>query len=280
MEPIRRALWHIESHLMGAELSMDDVARAAGVSRFHLSRMFANAIGQSAMSYSRGRRLSEAAKLLAGGAPDILAVALEYGYASHEGFTRAFRDQFGATPESVRAASSTDAITLVEPMHMTGHVLPDLDPPRFDTAPTLLIAGIGRRYKPSKDVVAIPLQWQRLSPYFGAIPHAVGDIAYGVIHDYDNDGAFSYLAGVEVSRFDDLPKEFSTVRIPERRYAIFTHRGHISSIPGTMTAIWQKWAPEHGHSPVDAPGFERYDERFNPETGEGEVEVWVPVEDR
>jgi len=55
------------------------------------------------MNYVRVRRLSEAARALVGGAPEILTVALDSGNGSHEAFTRAFRDQFGVTPASVRA---------------------------------------------------------------------------------------------------------------------------------------------------------------------------------
>jgi len=44
----------------------------------------------SVMRYVRGRQLTEAARCLASGAPDILAIALEAGYGSHEAFTRAF----------------------------------------------------------------------------------------------------------------------------------------------------------------------------------------------
>ncbi len=74
----------------------------AGVSRFHMVRAFAAATGLSVMRYVRARRLSEAARALADGAPDILALALEADYGSHEAFTRAFRDHFGVTPEAVR----------------------------------------------------------------------------------------------------------------------------------------------------------------------------------
>jgi AraC family transcriptional regulator len=38
-----------------------------------------------------------------GGRPDILHVALDVGYGSHEAFTWAFREQFGVTPEAIRA---------------------------------------------------------------------------------------------------------------------------------------------------------------------------------
>ena len=86
----------------------------ADVSRYHVSRVFGEAIGRPITRYVRGRRLTEAAKALAAGAADILTVALEAGYGSHEAFTRAFREQFGQTPESVRAQRHLDNIELVE----------------------------------------------------------------------------------------------------------------------------------------------------------------------
>lgn len=57
------------------------------------------------MQYVRERRLTEAARTSANGAPDILNVALNAGCNSHEAFTRAFRDHFGITPEALRARS-------------------------------------------------------------------------------------------------------------------------------------------------------------------------------
>jgi hypothetical protein len=59
---------------LGRDVCLAEIARQAGVSRFHLSRAFGAATGVSLMRYLRGRRLSEAARLLAGGAGDILVV--------------------------------------------------------------------------------------------------------------------------------------------------------------------------------------------------------------
>src|SRR6202043_2123705 len=113
MNPAQRALWYIESHL-AEELTLDEIAGVAGISRFHLVRAFAVATGFSAMRYVRARRLSEAARALAGGAPDILNLALDADYGSHEAFTRAFRDHFGVTPEAVRSSACLDHLKLVE----------------------------------------------------------------------------------------------------------------------------------------------------------------------
>jgi AraC family transcriptional regulator len=104
MNPVGKELWYIESHF-AQEITLEDIAAIGGVSRFHMSRAFGYAAGRSVMSYVRGRRLSEAARSLADGAPDILAIALDASYGSHEAFTRAFRDQFGLTPEAVRATA-------------------------------------------------------------------------------------------------------------------------------------------------------------------------------
>ena len=101
MNPAQKALWFIESHLAERVDPRRDRG-VGGVSRFHMVRAFAAATGLSVMRYVRARRLSEAARALAGGAPDILALALEADYGSHEAFTRAFRDHFGVTPEAVR----------------------------------------------------------------------------------------------------------------------------------------------------------------------------------
>src|SRR5215475_12561873 len=117
MNPAQKALWFIESHLAGP-LSLDDIADVAGVSRFHLVRAFAAATGLSVMRYVRARRLTEAARALAAGAPDILHVALDAEYGSHEAFTRAFREHFGITPEAVRARTCIDKLKLLEPILM------------------------------------------------------------------------------------------------------------------------------------------------------------------
>src|SRR3984885_12599268 len=159
MNPAQKALWFIESHLAEA-LTLDEVAAIGGVSRFHMVRAFAAATGLSVIRYVRARRLSEAARELAGGAPDILALALEADYGSHEAFTRAFREHFGVTPETVRASACLRHIKLQEPILMDSTPTDNLQTPRFETGKPLLVAGLGERYN-FESGAAIPGQWQR-----------------------------------------------------------------------------------------------------------------------
>src|ERR1700704_1291846 len=162
MNPAQKALWYIESHL-AEPLTLDQIADVAGISRFHLVRAFAAVTGLPVMRYVRARHLTEAARALAGGAPDILNLALEADYGSHEAFTRAFRDHFGVTPEAVRNMARLDNLRLQEPIVMNSTALDKLQAPRFETSKPLLVAGIGERYN-HESVAGIPNQWQRFHP--------------------------------------------------------------------------------------------------------------------
>lgn len=55
--PVNRALWFIESHFT-RELTLDEIADVACVSRYHMSRVFAITMGCPIMRYVRGRRLT------------------------------------------------------------------------------------------------------------------------------------------------------------------------------------------------------------------------------
>ena len=273
--PFGRALWHIETHF-NEELTLDDVAQIAGVSRFHLTRAFGLGAGMPLVKYLRGRRLTEAARALAGGAPDILALALQAGYGSHEAFTRAFKDHFGLTPEAVRAQGHVQHLNLVEPIRMDETLLTTLEPPRFEDGRALLLAGLVERYGVEASA-AIPAQWQRFAPHLGQVPGQIGRVAYGVLYNSDDAGNADYMTGVEVADFSNVPAAFTRLRVAAQRYAVFSHRQHISEIRRTWYTIWNKWLPESGIEALDAPDFERYGEEFDGRTGLRGVEIWVPI---
>jgi AraC family transcriptional regulator len=270
MNLVGKALWYIESHF-AEEISLDDIAAAGDVSRFHMSRAFAPATGWTVMRYVRGRRLTEAARTLSRGAPDILSVALDAGYGSHEAFTRAFRDQFGVTPETVRDRGELDNLELVEPVKMNETVNMELEGPRHEASGPLLIAGSRVRYSDAA-IAGIPMQWQHFRPYIGAIPGQVGGEAYGVCCEFDDAGHFDYVTGVAGSSLSDLPDGLSGVRIPPSDYLVFRHLGHVSAIHATWQAIMNNWLPASKFRIANAPNFERYTSDFNPDTGLGGVE--------
>jgi AraC family transcriptional regulator len=275
VNPVGKALWYIESHFAN-DVSLDEVAAVSKVSRYYMSRAFATVVGHSMQRYLRGRRLTEAARQLANGANDILSVALDHGYGSHEAFTRAFREQFGKTPEAVRAQGHVRDLPLVMPIRLENIMTPQLSSPRFEGHGAILIAGISERYSESTRA-GIPGQWQRFVPHLGHVPGQVGNDAYGVCYNTDDEANMDYLCGVEVKDFSALPAEFARLRIGPQSYAVFHHRDHISSISETFKAIFTQWLPESEHEIVDAPLFERYTASFDGRTGMGGAEIWVPI---
>ncbi|ALS59741.1 AraC family transcriptional regulator [Pandoraea norimbergensis] len=278
MTPVGKALWYIEIQI-GSELTLDHIAHASEMSRFAISRLFAITTGWSVMRYVRARRLTRAAQTLANDAPDILSVALDAGYSSHEAFTRAFADFFGLTPEQLRARRHLDGLGLVEPLRMKDIKFIDLAAPRIETGKALTVAGLSSRFTFATNE-GIPALWEAFNPYFRNFPDQVSDVTYGVCCNPDGEGGFEYIAGVEVSRRDRLPEGFRCVDIAPLQYAVFEHKGHISLLHQTVYTIWHQWLPSSGMDAVDAPDFERYSEDFNPVAGTGSLEIWLPVKAR
>jgi len=277
MSAIGRAIWFIESHFT-SDISLDEIAETAGLSRYHLSRVFGMTTGHSISGYIRSRRLSGAALALIDSSSTILQVALDAGYGSHEAFTRAFREQFGMTPESLRKQGHVRNLALQEPIRMDDTRLPKLDAPRFESHPAILLAGLAETYA-HEATQAIPSLWQKFNQHFGHIPGQKGNVAYGVCTQAEEGSeSFRYMSAAEISGTDDLPEGFVTTKLPPQRYAIFTHRGHISSISATVHQIFGEWLPQSGHQHAGVPDMiERYDDRFDPHTGMGVTEIWIPL---
>ena len=276
MEPIARALWFIETRFKH-DLSLEAVANHCGLSRFYLTRAFCAVTGQSVMRYIRSRRLTEAAHVLVNSSDDILSIALAVGYGSHEAFTRAFRGEFGCTPESVRQnKNSLSDLALTESYRLESDFKIPIDPPRIIEKKTFCVAGIGGPYSLTTDH-GIPALWQEFVPYIGHVQGQVGTATYGVCNNYDGSGNFDYIAGVEVSDTKGLPKELQVLPIPTKTYAVFTHGDHVSTIRNTIYSIWGSWLPQSPFKTANSPDFEIYGDKFNGLTGEGEFEIWIPI---
>ena len=272
-----KALFVIERN-HNRDFSLEEIATACGVTKYHLAHAFGQTTKLSVMQYTRGRRLTEAARSLARGANNILDLALESGYSSHEAFSRAFRSQFGVTPEAVRDSGSLTGLAIVEPMTVPSQEAVRVNNPRPVAGAEVRIVGLAAHY--SYDAIAgIPGQWQRFMTFATTIPERRPGIPIGVATNVDADGGFDYICAVEVSAFSTMPAEWVRIAIPAHRYAVFEHLGHVSTIQNTYSAIWDEWLPAHQLTSSDAPSIERHKETFDPRTGNGGVDLWIPVED-
>ena len=157
---------------------------------------------------------------------------------------------------------------------------PQLEAPRFEEGKALLIAGLRRVYAPEA-MNQIAAQWQSFAPHIGKIPGQIGRVAYGVGWQAPGKEDLEYLCGVEVSGFTGVPSDFTVVSLAPAKYAVFAHRDHVSKLSQTIGAVFFQWLPQSGHvagGDTDTPAFlERYSEEFNPQTGLGGMEIWVPL---
>lgn len=83
-------------------LTLSQLALRFGGSSFYISRKFREISGMQLRDYLRYRRLAFALKELRETRKGILDIALDYGFASHEAFSRAFKRAYGILPSEYR----------------------------------------------------------------------------------------------------------------------------------------------------------------------------------
>ena len=84
-------------------LTLQEIAKKNGYSEFHMSRKFKEISGILLRDYLRGRRLAFALIDLRDTDKNILEIAFDYGFSSHEAFCRAFKATYGIPPSTYRA---------------------------------------------------------------------------------------------------------------------------------------------------------------------------------
>lgn len=145
-------------------------------------------------------------------------------------------------------------------------------PIRFETGRPMLLGGLRRHHEFQQGDFGN--QWRAFNALC-PLPGQLGEHAYGVICGATATGC-EYMCAVEVSALEVLPPAMGRMRIAPQTYAVFLHRGHVDTLPQT----WQQaldWLAQSNYQSAHQPDFERYGAEFDPETGRGEVEVWLAV---
>ena len=284
LDPLDRARRHIEQNLT-AELRLGDLADAAGLSPFHFSREFTGRFGFSPMAYVRARRMEIAAeRLRSGPRVSLIDLALDTGFDSQEGFTRAFVRTFGVAPGRYRSGERPPKPPLLA--ERTAHLpLANLiQAPTPAKKPALRIAGLTQDYDEAT-IAEIPQLWRRLEPYL-PLAGQTGGGSFGVCAAGPTGQGLGmtlrYSAGVAVAPFAELPAGFRLIELPARAYLIFRQVLDGGPLHPQMQAavreIWGQRVPRSGCALARAPELEVYPEAFHPETPGAWVEWWIPVE--
>jgi AraC-like DNA-binding protein len=96
-------------------LEVEDLAKAAGLSKAHFSREFRRTFGESPYVYLLTRRLERAAGLLRNTDYSVAEICLEVGLKGVGSFTTSFKRMYGMTPTAYRAAAPPASAPAVVP---------------------------------------------------------------------------------------------------------------------------------------------------------------------
>ena len=108
IELLMASLEYIEEHLQD-DIKTEDVSTACYCSKSSLEKLFKCVTKMSVHHYIVRRRMTCAAKYLTQHPEkSILDVALEFGYGTHESFTRAFKQEWNCKPSEFREAKFTE----------------------------------------------------------------------------------------------------------------------------------------------------------------------------
>lgn len=83
-------------------LTLQHLSQRLGYSEFYITRKFSEISGMRFREYLRCRKLAFALKEVRDTKRGLLDIALDYGFSSHEAFTRAFKAMYGITPGTYR----------------------------------------------------------------------------------------------------------------------------------------------------------------------------------
>lgn len=83
-------------------LTLRSLSRKLGYSEFYTTRKFKEISGLPLRDYLRLRKLAFALCEVRDDSENLLDIAVNYGFSSHEAFTRAFKTAYGVTPSAYR----------------------------------------------------------------------------------------------------------------------------------------------------------------------------------
>ena len=90
------------------EISVDDLAEAAGYSKFHFSRLFRKSCGMPPASFLRDLRLKTAIRLLQMERMTVKEISAKCGFSDESYFCKLFKRSYGTTPEAFRHGGGKD----------------------------------------------------------------------------------------------------------------------------------------------------------------------------
>ena len=268
-EIIQDSAEYIDAHLKDP-LSVDTLAAAAGFSPYYYCRLFSLYMGMPVMEYVRRRRLTYAASEICQG-KRILDVAMDYGFESHNGFSKAFRKVYGYSPDEYRRRVSPHRPIAPNPLSTRNMVFSAQPNVRIEKREGFYVAGMVIRT--ASDLTSIaqqPAVWkdswlaeQENRIYAMARPKEHGE--YYISFPVET-GLFRLVTCVKIDDPETVDAGLYVDWVPPGLYGVFTtpptEGDFAQSVADTWRYIFEVWLPKSGYV-LNASGldYEFYDER-------------------
>ena len=278
---------------------MAALADKAGLSAFHLHRVFSAAAGETPKQFTLRLRLGRAAAMLLTSDDSVLDIALGCGFQSHEAFCRAFRKRFGMTPSGYRArgfANASDAphaaehrvlVDQIGPCIKLFHSQQDGRPQKNDMAysitkkeiPAQPVLVVRRRIKPTEVAATLGEVLGHVFQYAQQNGIAMAGQPFTRYLEW-GPGLWTIEAGLPVTANTRETTSDANVRpdaLPGGWVATATHTGPYDKLGEAHAAI-QQWIEAEGLSSAGAP-WEIYitDPADFPDPKDWKTEVFWPI---
>ena len=272
------------------DLTPDMIARKCGYSTFHFCRIFNIHKGITLMEYVKKRRLSLAAIDLFSG-KRIIDIAMDYGFDTHNGFSKAFKKEYGFTPTQYLKRMN-GYFKEESTIKIGGYIMN----PIILKKAAFKVAGYGIKTNVTngnytKDVASFwdNYDGENLESKMYKIlnPPKHGEVGLCIPSNKEN-GDATYLLGVIVEDFKNVTEDMITVEVPEATYAVFTtppvdtsddleQENFAEIIKQTWKYIFEEWFKDSGYELDESKmDFEFYDERCHGRK-DTVMEIYVPV---
>lgn len=255
-----RALDYIDRNIT-RDICLFDLSREAGFSVPHFYRLFKRLTGDTVGEYILRRKVVMAADDLAAGNKSVCSIAMEYGFESHDVFTRAFKRVYGITPNKYRCGKSPPLKRLS---------LFDINPATNEQQMNYSVLQGESFYVVGMECIAT--KWDS----DGAIGRLWSDflsrldeinsvscpiIMYGICeHETCDNENFKYMAAIGVNSTDKVPQGMSIRRI--RSQTFLQARVPVAvSIPDAYTGTIG-YAKSLGYEVEEYDNIEVYDQNF------------------
>lgn len=150
--------------------------------------------------------------------------------------------------------------------------------PRFEHKESFTVIGIGQDHPAGVSTGSL---WDDFLSQRDKIKKPLDAAFYGICYAPPEKEKvaerFHYTAALRVAEDADVPKGMEKIRLAPQDYAVFTHKGPLADLGKTNDYIWKVWVSQSGIELADAPDFELYDHRFNPDHEDSMFDIYVPI---